>query len=71
MKQATTPPPARTVWRKREVLQQVGLSNTTLYKRINAGDFPKPVSLGGKAVGWLAADVTAWLNDKIKARDAA
>jgi len=30
-----------------------GLGKTTLYARIKAGEFPAPVKLGGRAVGWI------------------
>ena len=29
--------------------------------------FPKPVSLGGRAVGWLEAEVQQWLQRRIEA----
>ena len=31
------------------------------------GTFPKPVSLGGSAVGWLEAEVQQWLQPRIEA----
>ena len=34
-----------------------GLSRSTIYLRIEEGLFPKPVSLGGRAVGWPANEV--------------
>ncbi len=34
-----------------------GLSRSTIYLRIAEGVFPKPVSLGGRAVGWPANEV--------------
>ncbi len=36
-----------------------GLSRSTLYLRIASGVFPRPVSLGGRAVGWPAHEVAA------------
>jgi len=36
-----------------------GLSRSTLYLRILSGVFPRPVSLGGRAVGWPAHEVAA------------
>jgi len=29
--------------------------------------FPKPVSLGGRAVGWVEAEIDDWLNQQIEA----
>ena len=36
-----------------------GLSRSTIYLRIAQGLWPKPVSLGGRAVGWPAEEVAA------------
>jgi prophage regulatory protein len=37
----------------------IGLSRSTLYLRISDGVFTRPVSLGGRAVGWPAHEVAA------------
>lgn len=49
------------------VKQRTGLSRSTIYLRISEGRFPKPVSLGGRAVGWIEAEVNDWLNQQIEA----
>ena len=49
------------------VLKMVGLSRTSLWRRINSGDFPSPVKLGGdgsRAVGWRRAEVERWLESR-------
>jgi prophage regulatory protein len=50
-----------------EVMKSTGLSRSTIYLRISEGTFPKPVGLGGRAVGWLEADVQDWLERRIEA----
>jgi prophage regulatory protein len=47
-------------------VQAIGLSRSTIYLRIAEGTFPKPVSLGTVAVGWLQADIEAWLRQRIE-----
>jgi len=42
-----------------DVKASTGLSRSTIYLRITQGVFPKPVSLGGRAVGWPAHEVAA------------
>ncbi|HUV68636.1 MAG TPA: AlpA family phage regulatory protein [Terracidiphilus sp.] len=42
-----------------DVKTSTGLSRSTLYLRIAQGMFTKPVSLGGRAVGWPASEVMA------------
>ena len=44
-----------------------GLSRSTIYLRISKNEFPAPISLGGRAVGWLEDDVDSWLTDKVEA----
>ena len=41
------------------VKANTGLSRSTIYLRIAQGEFTKPVSLGGRAVGWPASEVAA------------
>ena len=50
-----------------EVKRSTGLSRSTLYLRISEGTFPKPVNLGGRAVGWLEAEIQEWLQRQIEA----
>jgi prophage regulatory protein len=53
-----------------EVKTSTGLSRTTIYSRISQGRFPKPINLGGQAVGWLEAEIQTWLQQQIeKSRD--
>jgi prophage regulatory protein len=47
------------------VLHITGLKRATLYKRIRQGEFPPPVRLGPRAVGWLRHEVEGWLRDRI------
>jgi len=49
------------------VKARTGLSRSTIYLRISEGRFPKPVSLGGRAVGWIETKVNDWLNQQIEA----
>jgi prophage regulatory protein len=49
------------------VKARTGLSRSTIYLRIAAGSFPQPVPLGGRAVGWVEAEVEAWLEAQIEA----
>lgn len=46
-----------TIIRKTEVLKMSGLSKSTLQNRINDKLMPSPVSLGGRAVGFLLCEI--------------
>jgi len=56
-----------TILRLPAVKASTGLSRSTIYLRIAEGTFPKPVSLGGRAVGWLEAEIQDWLQRRIEA----
>lgn len=47
------------ILRRKTVESLTGYSRSTIYLRIAQGLFPKPISLGARAVGWPAVDVAA------------
>ena len=49
-----------------QVKARTGLSRSTIYLRISKGNFPKPISLGGRAVGWVESEVDDWLIRQIE-----
>jgi len=49
------------VIRLNEVKNKVGLSRSTIYRRIANGEFPKPILLGGRASGWIEDEIDEWL----------
>jgi len=55
------------ILRKPAVLALVGMKNTWLHEAVKRGDFPAPVKLGARAIGWRRADVEAWLDSREKA----
>lgn len=48
-----------------EVKSKTGLSRSTIYFYMSEARFPKSVSLGERAVGWIEADIEQWLDDRI------
>jgi prophage regulatory protein len=57
----------RTILRLPDVKRSTGLSRSTIYLRITQGTFLRPVSLGGRAVGRLEAEIQEWLQRRIEA----
>jgi prophage regulatory protein len=55
----------RAILRLRQVSARTGLARSTIYERIKAGEFPAQISLGARAVGWLEAEVEAWIAAKV------
>ncbi|AOJ49728.1 MULTISPECIES: helix-turn-helix transcriptional regulator [Burkholderia] len=58
------------VVRMRPLIERVGLSKSEIYRRIQAGTFPRPIALGVRAVGWLERDVESWLATRAKRGEA-
>ncbi|WP_368429956.1 helix-turn-helix transcriptional regulator [Sulfuricaulis sp.] len=48
------------------VKTRTGLSRSTIYLRVAQGKFPKPVSLGARAVGWVESEIQEWLERQIE-----
>ncbi len=48
----------------KQIVRQTGLSRSTIYSRIKDGLFPKPLSLGGRAVGWRSDAIAQWIADR-------
>ena len=59
------------VLRRPRVEKQTGLSRSTIYSLMQQGTFPKPISLGPRSKGWLQAEITAWLGERVRQRDEA
>ena len=52
----------------KEVIKMTSLSRATIYKYMADDSFPRPVSLGTKAVAWVEDEVENWIVEKIEAR---
>ncbi len=62
-------PEQLSILRRKQVEKRTGLSRSTIYLRIQEGTFPKPISLGPRAVGWLENEIQAWLAARIEIRN--
>lgn len=51
------------VIRRPEVETLTGIPRSTLYAKIAAGDFPAPIKIGQRSVGWIEAEVHEWLDN--------
>jgi len=56
-----TSKPSIRILRLPEVINRVGLKRAAIYLHIAQGNFPKQISLGAHAVGWLEHEIDAWL----------
>ncbi len=59
------------ILRMPETASRVGLGRTVIYQRIASGEFPKPLKLGPRAIGFLEHEIDAWLEGLPRAGEAA
>ncbi len=57
VKMSLTHNPDRRLLRPKEVMERMGWSRTTLWRRVRAGEFPAPVATG--------ANITAFYEDEV------
>lgn len=64
-----------TILRRKQVEARTGLTRSTIYAKLRRNpkrpsdydpSFPRPVSIGTKAVGWIEAEVEAWIGAQIQ-----
>ena len=53
--------PDELLWNIKTVMLKTGLSRATIYRYIRRKLFPPQRRIGPKRVGWLAAEVIAWV----------
>lgn len=52
------------VLRPRQVCHLLGISRGSLHAKVRAGEFPKPLQLGERSIGWRQSDIRAWLDQR-------
>jgi prophage regulatory protein len=57
-----------TLLRKSEVLQRIGLSNSTFYNRIKDGVIKPGVPMGPRLRGWPQSEIAQYIQSCIAAR---
>lgn len=71
---------ALTILRRKQVEVRTGLSRSAIYAKLRRNPkrpsdydptFPRPVSVGARAVGWIESELDAWLAAQIQKSRAA
>jgi len=75
----TTPKTKHRFIRLNEVLSRTGYARTSIYRKMEDGEFPKSVKLGcppkdpsvfdSRAVAWIEDEVEQWIESRIEERD--
>jgi prophage regulatory protein len=55
--------------RKKELPKFTGLQRSAIDDLIRVGNFPKPIPLGKRSVGWLESEILDWQRARIAERD--
>jgi len=53
------------ILRLNSVLDRTGLSPSTLYRKIQAGTFPRQIRIAARCAGWRESAVAAWLRNPV------
>jgi prophage regulatory protein len=61
----------QTIERLPAVIARTGLSRSSIYSRIASGEFPRPIHLGARTVGWLSSEIDDWITRRLTSRDSA
>ena len=57
------------IYRLPEVMTLTGLSRSSIYLRIAKQEFPKPLKLGRRAVGWTEDAIVDWQKTLMEAQN--
>lgn len=57
------------IYRLPDVMNMTGLSRSSIYLRVSTNEFPKPIKIGRRAVGWPEDSIIAWQARMMEARD--
>ncbi|MGO9362361.1 MAG: helix-turn-helix transcriptional regulator [Rhodomicrobium sp.] len=49
------------ILRQAAVEAKVGFKKTKLFYQIAEGNFPKPIAIGPRSVGWRESEIDAWI----------
>lgn len=58
-----TDEPSNPIIRLPTVLNKTGLSRSTLYRKMEAGTFPRNLQISTRCAGWRESDVDVWLRN--------
>ena len=65
-----TPEVAPQLLHRETVEKMTGTPRSSIYRWMSAGEFPRPVKIGPRAVRWRASDIEAWLEQRAQTGNA-
>lgn len=58
--------PAHVILKRTQVQARTGISRSGIYQKMANGEFPKSITLGPRAVGWLESSIDKWIQSRIE-----
>ncbi len=52
------------ILRVADAVQKTGLSRSTIYRLLEAEDFPEPIRLSKRAIGWTEEQLNGWISSR-------
>lgn len=52
------------ILRAPEVMDKCGFKRTTLWRLVHESDFPKPIFITSKAIGWREDQIDEWIRSR-------
>lgn len=59
-------PPKQRFMKIDEVSVVTTLSETQIYRKMKAGEFPQSISIGANSKVWLESEIQQWIQNKIE-----
>lgn len=63
----TPQPQVLAIIRLPQVKARTGRSRSSIYADVKARQFPAPVSIGPRAIGWLESEIENWIAGRVAA----
>jgi prophage regulatory protein len=57
------------IYRLPDVMNLTGLSRSSIYLRVSTNEFPKPIKIGRRAVGWTEDSIITWQSTIMEANN--
>lgn len=55
------------IYRLNRIREITGLSRSWIYLAMKKGEFPEPIKLGKRAIGWPSSVIEEWIKEKLNA----
>ncbi len=53
------------IYRIPAIMEMTGLSRSSIYLAVSKGEFPKPIKIGKRAIGWPESVIKEWIRRKV------